>query len=238
MTNNNTCGSEEEGCCGQACGDCPCQNGMDCMKMSGGCGCDMMEDNLSDLNRHASIGAMVDDFELEGFQNEEIKRYSLSDYQGKWVVLFFYPADFTFVCPTELEEMAEMYEKFQALDAEILSISTDTVWVHKAWHDASDAIKKVKFPMLSDKTHELCKYYNVHIAEEGVSLRGTFIIDPDGVLRGVEINDNSIGRNVKELYRKLQATKFVRENGGNVCPASWEPGDDTRTPGLHLVGKI
>lgn len=236
MKNEIICGNGV-GCCGEACGDCPCQNGMDCMKGSCSCDCSDMYD-ASDFNRHASIGAMVDDFEVEGFQNEEIKRYSLSDYQGKWVVLFFYPADFTFVCPTELEEMADMYEKFQKLDAEVLSISTDTVWVHKAWHDASEAIKKVKFPMLSDKTHELSKYYNVHIPEEGVSLRGTFIIDPDGVLRGVEINDNSIGRNAKELYRKLQAAKFVRENGGNVCPASWEPGDDTLTPGLDLVGKI
>jgi len=226
MINKNICG-EGDMCCGQGCEDCPCQNGMSCM-----------QDDLSSLNRHATIGAMVDDFEVQGFHEEEVKRFSLSDYQGKWVVLFFYPADFTFVCPTELEELAGMYDKFKSIDAEILSISTDNVYVHKAWHDTSDAIKKVKFPMLSDPTHELCKYYNVYIPEEGMALRGTFIIDPDGVLRGSEVNDNSIGRNAKELFRKLQAAKFVRENGGNVCPASWEPGDDAMTPGLDLVGKI
>ena len=188
--------------------------------------------------KNATIGRHVDDFELESFHEDKIKKIRLSDYTDKWVVLFFYPADFTFVCPTELEDMADYYEKFQALGAEILSVSTDTVYVHKAWHDASDAIKKVKFPMLADPAHELCKFYNVLIGDEGVSLRGTFIIDPDGILRGMEVNDNSIGRNAKELYRKLQAAKFVRENGGNVCPAKWEPGEETLTPSIELVGKI
>jgi peroxiredoxin (alkyl hydroperoxide reductase subunit C) len=189
-------------------------------------------------NPNATIGEHVEDFELEAYHEDKIKKISLSDYAGKWVVLFFYPSDFTFVCPTELEDMADYYEKFRAMGVEVMSVSTDTVFVHKAWHDTSDAIKKVKFPMLADPTHALCKFYNVLIGGEGVSLRGTFIIDPDGVLRGMEVNDNSIGRNAKELYRKLQAAKFVRENGGNVCPAKWEPGEDTLEPSLDLVGKI
>lgn len=158
--------------------------------------------------------------------------------KGKWTIFFFYPADFTFVCPTELEELAGMYEEFKGEGAEILSVSTDTVFVHKAWHENSEAIKKVKFPMVADPTGNLTKLFGTYIEAEGLSLRGTFIVDPDGVLKTIEINDNSIGRSGKELLRKLRAAKFVREHGGQVCPASWEPGDDTLKPGLDLVGKI
>src|SRR3989338_285315 len=191
-----------------------------------------------DVPMFAEIGHEIPDAEVEAFHNEEIKKIKLSDYRGKWLILFFYPADFTFVCPTELEEMADNYEVIQKLGAEVLSISTDTVFVHKAWHDTSEAIKKIKFPMLSDSRRELCSIFGTLIQEEGLSLRGTFVVDPDGVLRIVEINDNSVGRNAKELIRKLQAAKFVREHGDKVCPAGWEPGDDTLTPGLDLVGKI
>ncbi len=186
----------------------------------------------------AKIGHEIPDFEVEAFHNEEVKKIKLSNYRGKWLILFFYPKDFSFVCPTELKEMAEHYEQIQKLEGEVLSISTDSVFVHKAWHDASEAIKKVKFPMLADPTRELCEMFGTLIESEGVSLRGTFIVDPDGILRTSEINDNNIGRSAKELVRKLQAAKFVREHGGNVCPASWEPGDDTLKPGLDLVGKI
>ena len=186
----------------------------------------------------AEIGHVIPDTEVDAFHNEEIKKIKLSDYRGKWLILFFYPADFTFVCPTELEEMADHYAEIQKLGGEVLSVSTDTVFVHKAWHDTSDSIKKIKFPMLADTRHELCHMFGTFIPEEGLSLRGTFVIDPDGILRIVEVNDNSVGRNAKELVRKLQAAKFVREHGGNVCPASWEPGDETLKPGLDLVGKI
>lgn len=186
----------------------------------------------------AKIGHEVPDVSIDAFHNEEIKRIKLSDYRGKWLILFFYPADFTFVCPTELEEMAENYETIQKLGGEVVSVSTDTVFVHKAWHDTSEAIKKITFPMASDPCHVLSDMFGTLIEEEGCSLRGTFVVDPDGVLRIVEINDNSVGRSAKELIRKLQAAKFVREHGGNVCPASWEPGDETLKPGLDLVGKI
>jgi len=201
-------------------------------KCCGGC-----EEGI-DIPMFAEIGHEIPDTELEAFHNEEIKKIKLSDYRGKWLILFFYPADFTFVCPTELSEMADNYEEIQKLGGEVLSVSTDTVFVHKAWHDTSESIKKIKFPMLSDTRHKLCKMFGTYIPDEGLSLRGTFVIDPDGVLRIVEVNDNSVGRNAKELVRKLQAAKFVREHGGNVCPANWEPGDETLKPGLDLVGKL
>lgn len=191
-----------------------------------------------DAFHSAEVGYKIPDFEVEAFHENDIKKIKLSDYKGKWMILFFYPADFTFVCPTELEEMADNYEEFKKLDAEVLSVSTDTVFVHKAWQDASEAIKKIKFPMVADPTGNMSRAFGTYIENEGLALRGTFLVDPDGILRSVEINDNSIGRNAKELLRKLQAAKFVREHGGKVCPASWQPGDDTLEPGLDLVGKI
>ena len=184
------------------------------------------------------INQEIPDFELEVFHNEEIQRIKLSDYKGKWLVLIFYPADFTFICPTELEEAANYYEEFKKLGAEIMSVSTDTVFVHKAWHDESPAIQKVKYPMIADPTGKLCHAFGTYIEGEGLSLRGSFIIDPDGILKSSEVNANNIGRSAKELLRKLQAAAFVREHTDQVCPASWEPGKETLTPGLDLVGKI
>jgi peroxiredoxin len=184
------------------------------------------------------IGEVVENFEVKAYQNDEIKTIKLSDYKGKWVALVFYPADFTFICPTELEELANTYEEFKKQGAEILSVSTDTVFVHKAWHDTSKAIGKITFPMLADPSGRLCRQFGTMIENDGLSLRGSFIIDPDGVLKCLEIHDNSIGRSAKELLRKVQAAKFVREHGGEVCPANWEPGKSTLKPGLNLVGKI
>jgi len=170
--------------------------------------------------------------------SSNIRKISLSDYKGKWVILFFYPADFTFIWPTELEEAADLYEEFKKHGAEILSVSTDTVFVHKAWHDNSPAIKKVKYPMIADPTGKICKEFGTYIDEEGLSFRGSFIINPDGVLKSMEIHDNSMGRNTKELLRKLQAAIYVSQHKGEVCPVSWEPGKKTLRPGLDLVGKI
>lgn len=185
------------------------------------------------------VGEAVHDFEVEVFQNEETKKVTISSYKGKWLVLIFYPADFTFICPTELEEAADMYDEFIALGAEIISVSTDTVFVHKAWHDNSPSIKKIRYPMAADPTGQVCREFGTYIENAGLSLRGSFIIDPDGVLKAYEIHDNSIGRSAKELLRKLQAAKFVRDSGGaQVCPASWHPGEKTLKPGLDLVGKI
>ena len=177
-------------------------------------------------------------FQLEAFQNEEIKKLKLSDYKGQWLVLIFYPADFTFICPTELEEAANYYEEFKKLGAEVLSVSTDSAFVHKAWHDHSPAIKKIKFPMAADPTGKLCREFGTYIEEEGLSLRGSFIIDPEARLKAYEIHDNSIGRSAKELLRKLQAAIFVKKHKGEVCPASWKPGEKTLKPGLDLIGKI
>ncbi len=184
------------------------------------------------------INEKILDFSLDVFHNESIKKIKLSDYKGKWLILFFYPADFTFVCPTELLELAENYNEFKKLGADVLSVSTDTAFVHKAWHDNSPAIKKVKFPMVADPTGKLSREFGVYIEEEGLALRGAFIINPDGILKAYEVHDNSIGRSAAELLRKLQAAKFVRENKGQVCPASWKPGKKTLKPGLKLVGKI
>ena len=184
------------------------------------------------------IGEPAPGFSTEAFLDGQVKKISLEDYKGKWVILFFYPADFTFVCPTELGELADKYEEFKAQGAEILSVSTDTVFVHKAWHDASKTIKKIKFPMVADPTHEICWKYGTLIEDEGVALRGSFLIDPEGILQAYEIHNNSIGRSSDELLRKLEAAKFVAENGGEVCPANWKPGKETLKPGLELVGKL
>ncbi|MDP3917378.1 MAG: alkyl hydroperoxide reductase subunit C [Nanoarchaeota archaeon] len=187
---------------------------------------------------HPVIGKKAPVFIAEAFVNGEIKKISLEDYKGKWVVLFFYPADFTFICPTELGDIADKYDEFEKLNCEVLSVSTDTPFVHKAWHDNSDTIKKIKFPMLADPTGNICRSYGTYIYEEGLSLRGTYIIDPEGNLKAYEIHDNSIGRSTNELLRKVRAAQFVQEHGGEVCPVNWEPGKETLKPGLDLVGKI
>ena len=172
------------------------------------------------------------------FRSDAETKVKLSSYKGKWLVLLFYPADFTFICPTELEEAAGLYDDFKKEGAEIISVSTDTVFAHKAWHDNSPSIKKIKFPMASDSTGKVCREFGTYIDNEGLSLRATFIIDPDGVLKYSEIHDNSIGRNSNETLRKLKAAAFVRSHKGMVCPASWQPGSKTLKPGMDIVGKI
>ncbi len=184
------------------------------------------------------IGDTLPELELDVFYQGKDQKLQTTDYEGKWQIFFFYPADFTFVCPTELEELADMYTEFQHEGAEIFSVSTDTVFVHKAWKDTSAAIGKVEFPMVADPTGEICELFGTYIYDEGLSLRGTFIIDPSGELVAMEIHNNNIGRSAKELLRKLKAAKFVAEHSGQVCPASWEPGNDTLEPGMDLVGKI
>ena len=201
---------------------------------------------MRDYTSQVKVGEAVPDFEFEVYQQGAIKTMSLSKLRGKWGVIVFYPADFTFICPTELEELARLYPKFQALNAEIVSVSTDTVFTHKAWHDASPAIKEITYPMAADPSGKLASAFGVLIEggeavltpDEGLALRGTFIIDPAGMLRSMEINDNSIGRKGAETLRKLQAAQYVETHKGQVCPASWEPGDDTLEPGLNLVGKL
>ncbi len=184
------------------------------------------------------INDMAPNFTEQAFVDNDIKKISLADYKGKWVVLFFYPADFTFVCPTELGELADNYEKFKELNTEVISVSTDTAFVHKAWHDNSEMIKKIKYPMLADPTRRVCTDYKTLIEEEGLSLRATIIIDPEGKVKAFEFHDNDIGRSIDELLRKIQAAQFVAKNKGQVCPMNWKPGEKTLTPGTDLIGKI
>jgi peroxiredoxin len=186
------------------------------------------------------LNEVVTDFEVTAYHDHEFKPVKLSDYRGKWVVVVFYPADFTFVCPTELGDLADHYADFQKEGAEVLSVSTDTHFTHMAWHESSPTIKKINYPMLADPSAVVSKDFGVYIdqgGDAGLAYRGTFIIDPEGVLKTIEINDNGIGRAAKETLRKLRAAKFVKEHG-EVCPANWEPGKETLKPGIALVGKI
>lgn len=184
------------------------------------------------------INQSAPEFEENAYTNKEIKKIRLSDYKGKWVILFFYPSDFTFICPTELGELADKYGQFKELNAEIISISTDSAYVHKAWHDSSETIKKIKYPMLADPAHRICESYGTYILDEGLSLRATFLINPEGIIKAFEFHNNEIGRSSEELIRKLQAAKFVSENKGDVCPMNWKPGSKTLKPSLELIGKI
>lgn len=184
------------------------------------------------------IGEKIPDMEFEIFQNDDTKKVKFSDYKGKWLVLLFYPKDFTFVCPTELEQAAEKYDEFKKEDAEIISFSSDTVFVHKAWHDKSEAIGKIKYPMGADPTGKVCRAFGTYIEEEGFPNRASLIIDPDGTLVAIDMHADGIGRSIDEILRKLQAARFVRENPGDVCPASWKPGGKTLKPGMDLVGNI
>ncbi|MBO4945579.1 MAG: peroxiredoxin [Muribaculaceae bacterium] len=184
------------------------------------------------------INTQIPDFSVPAFVDGTFKTISRNDTEGHWAIFFFYPADFTFVCPTELEDMADNYDKFRALGAEVYAVSTDTQFTHKAWHDTSAAIGKVRFPMLSDKTGYLSEALGVLNPDDFLAYRGTFIVNPSGEIKVAEINDNGIGRNSEELLRKLEAAQFVAEHGDQVCPARWKKGDKTLKPGIDLVGKI
>ncbi|EKE20108.1 MAG: hypothetical protein ACD_8C00055G0002 [uncultured bacterium] len=184
------------------------------------------------------VGRKLPDLELEAFHEESTRKVKFSDYKGKWIVLVFYPADFTFICPTELAAVGVLYPQFQKEGAEVFSVSTDTVFVHKAWHDNSAMIKNINFPMIADPTGRLCRALGTYVPGEGLSLRATVIVDPDGVIKAMDIHDNSIGRNSEEILRKLQAAIFVRENKTEVCPVNWRPGGETLKPGMDLVGKL
>jgi peroxiredoxin (alkyl hydroperoxide reductase subunit C) len=160
------------------------------------------------------------------------------DLRGRWSVVFFYPADFTFVCPTELGDLADHYDEFRELDVEIYSVSTDTHFTHKAWHDASDTIGKIRYPMIGDPTGTVTRNFGVMREGQGLADRGTFVVDPDGVIQAVEITAEGIGRNAVDLLRKVKAAQHVRKHPNEVCPANWDEGDDTLSPSLDLVGKI
>lgn len=187
------------------------------------------------------INTVVKPFTATAFHKGEFISVSDEDLKGKWSVVCFYPADFTFVCPTELGDLADHYSALQDMGVEVYSVSTDTHFTHKAWHDASDTIKKINFPMIGDPTGTISRNFGVMIEEggdAGLALRGTFVINPEGEIKVVEVHDLGIGRSAKELVRKVQAAQYVASHDGEVCPASWQPGEETLAPSLDLVGKI
>jgi peroxiredoxin len=177
-------------------------------------------------------------FKTEAFHNGQFVTVTDASLKGKWSVLVFMPAAFTFNCPTEVEDAAEQYAEFQKLGAEIYVVTTDTHFAHKVWHETSPAVGKAKFPLVGDPTHQLTRAFGVHIEEAGLALRGTFVVNPEGVIKTAEIHDNAIARDMKETLRKLKAAQFVANNPGQVCPAKWNEGAATITPSLDLVGKI
>ncbi len=184
------------------------------------------------------IGKNIIDFKVQAYVNNEFKEVTKKDVLGKWSVFFFYPADFTFVCPTELEDLANKYEEFKKINCEIYSVSCDSHFVHKAWHDASKVIKKIHYPMLADPTGTLARSFDVMIESDGMAERGSFIVNPEGVIVAYEVIAGNVGRNADELFRRVQASQFVAEHGDQVCPAKWQPGAETLKPSLDLVGLI
>lgn len=188
-------------------------------------------------NKHC-IGKKVKPFAVMAYDNGRIRTVTEEDIKGKWALFFFYPADFTFVCPTELKDLSEHYEEFKQEGCEIYSVSTDSEYVHKAWADASETIRAIRYPMLADTAWKLSKSFGVLVKESGQALRAAFLISPKGEVKAYEVHDMGIGRNAEELLRVLRAAKFVEENGDQVCPAKWQPGQETLKPSLDLVGML
>ncbi len=186
----------------------------------------------------ALIGSELKPFTATAFKQGKFVEVTDADVRGKWAVFFFYPADFTFVCPTELEDLADIYPALQKMGVEVYSVSTDTHFSHKAWHDTSPAIGKINYYMLGDQNHTLSKNFDVLREGQGLADRGTFVIDPEGVIQLVEITSEGVGRNATELLRKIKAAQYIAAHPGEVCPAKWEEGETTLAPSLDLVGKI
>lgn len=184
------------------------------------------------------VGKQIQDFTAQAYFNEEFIEVTQDNFKDQWSVVIFYPADFSFVCPTELGDMQTQYDALQKLGVEVYSVSTDTHFTHKAWHDTSDVINTLQFPMIGDPSHTLSNMFDVLDEESGLSQRGTFIIDPDGVIQAMEINADGIGRDASTIIPKIKAAQYVRKNPNEVCPAKWQEGEETLTPGLDLVGKI
>lgn len=184
------------------------------------------------------INTEIKPFTAEAFKDGEFITVSDTDVKGKWGVFFFYPADFTFVCPTELGDVADHYEELQKLNVEVYSVSTDTHFTHKAWHDSSETIGKIKYTMIGDPTLQISRNFEILREDQGLANRGTFIIDPQGIIQAIEITAEGIGRNAADLVRKIKAAQYVAAHPGEVCPAKWEEGEATLAPSLDLVGKI
>ncbi|SHK17025.1 peroxiredoxin (alkyl hydroperoxide reductase subunit C) [Anaerobranca californiensis DSM 14826] len=184
------------------------------------------------------IGKEVLPFRAKAFHNGKFIDVTEQDLKGKWSVVFFYPADFTFVCPTELEDLQNHYEELKALGVEVYAVSTDTHFTHKAWHDSSETIKKITYVMIGDPSQKISRNFEVLNEETGLADRGTFIIDPDGVIQAVEINSEGMGRDASVLVQKIKAAQYIRNHPGEVCPAKWSEGAATLKPSIDLVGKI
>src|SRR5690554_2549648 len=194
--------------------------------------------NIKEIIMANLINTEVKPFKATAYHNGEFIEVTDADLKGKWSVVFFYPADFTFVCPTELGDLADNYEEFSKRGVEIYSVSTDTHFTHKAWHDSSDTIRKIQYPMIGDPTGAITRNSEVMIEESGLAERGTFVIDPEGKIQVVEITAGGIGRDAEELLRKIKAAQYIAANPGEVCPAKWQEGEETLAPSLDLVGKI
>ena len=184
------------------------------------------------------VNTVIQPFTVNAYRQGEFIEVTDADLRGTWNVLMFYPGDFTFVCPTELEDLADHYDEFQALGVEVYSASTDSHFSHKAWHDTSEAVGKVQYAMLGDLRKDLARDFDVLDEESGQALRGTFVIDPEGRIRVMEVNDSGIGRDARELLRKVRAAQYITAHPDEVCPAHWEQGEETLIPSLDLVGKI
>ena len=184
------------------------------------------------------INTEIKPFTAQAFKNGEFITVTDADVKGKWAVFFFYPADFTFVCPTELGDVADHYEELQKLGVEVYSVSTDTHFTHKAWHDSSETIGKIKYTMIGDPTMQISRNFEILREDQGLANRGTFIVDPQGIIQAVEITAEGIGRIAADLLRKIKAAQYVAAHPGEVCPAKWEEGEATLAPSLDLVGKI
>jgi peroxiredoxin (alkyl hydroperoxide reductase subunit C) len=192
----------------------------------------------STVSNQSIINTKLLPFNATAFHQGEFVELSEKDVADKWSVFFFYPADFTFVCPTELGDMADHYAELQKMGVEVYSVSTDTHFTHKAWHDASETINKIQYPMIGDPTGAITRNFGVMIEEDGLALRGTFVVNPEGEIKIAEVHDLGIGRSASELLRKIKAAQYVAEHDGEVCPAAWQPGAETLAPSLDLVGKI
>src|ERR1700709_516255 len=184
------------------------------------------------------INSQVKPFKANAYHNGDFTTVTDESRKGKWSVFVFFPADFTFVCPTELGDLPDRYAEFQKLGVEIYSVSTDTHFTHKAWHDTSDTISKIRYPMIGDPPHAISRNVDVLIEEEGMALRGTFVINPEGQIKLCEVHDNGSGRDASELLRKVQAAQYVAAHPGEVCPDKWARGAESLTPSLDLIGKI
>ena len=186
----------------------------------------------------SQLNTRIPEFRATYYQNGEFKDLTDQDLLGHWSVVFFYPADFTFVCPTELSDLADMYPQLKELGVEVYSVSTDTHFSHLAWHESSSSVGSIAFPMVGDPTGQVSRGFGVMIEADGLAERGTFIIDPDGIIKAIEISDGPVGRNAADTLRKVKAAQWVAANPSDACPAKWAFGDEVLKPGADLVGKI